>query len=164
MTTTALAKVFSSPDGLSSKTRKKFLSNIRVLKIPSLTYTDDTLEPSAVARIVSGMLACTSKLEVLTLSEVCQHNGQSSCISVVDLFGRSLHLTNLAKLELWCCLTCKEHEIVEFFRRHASTLIDVNLKEVEVGDEIAGRTNWSTVLTHLRDLTFPLLTKFLLRH
>lgn len=68
------------------------------------------------------------------------------------------YLRYLRKLDLHDFHT-KESHLVDFFRHHSVTLVDVSFSNMTVTD-----SDWSKVLTHLRKVPFPALEDFLLSY
>ena len=131
---------------------RKTLENLRTLEISSIeTNFDHGGELGETMTAIRQIIRLSPSLEKVTLGEISD-KASGEMPSLIGVFG-SKKLQHLQKLELHN-FESGSHDMIDFFRRHAATLVEIRLGWMTC--------DWSSLLTRLREVTFPQLKCFIL--
>ena len=134
---------------------RKALGKLRALEISSIeTNVDHGEELGETMTAIHQIIGLSPNLEKVTLGEISDKiSGEIP--SLRGVFG-STTLPRLRKLDMYN-YGCEINDMVDFFRNHAPTLVEVRLGWMTLLDG-----EWSSLLTRLRQVQFLRLEHFLL--
>lgn len=134
---------------------KKALGKLRALEVSSIeTNLDHEGELDETMTAIRQIIELSPNLEKVTLGEISDKvSGEMP--SLIGAFGSST-LRCLQKLDVYNYESMID-DLVRFLRKHSATLVEVRLSwmTLQGGD-------WSSLLTRLRQVTFPRLKHFVL--
>ena len=134
---------------------RKTLRNLRTLEVSSIeTNLDHGGELDETMTAIRQIIGLSPNLERVTLGEISD-KGSGEMPSLIGVFG-SNKLQYLQKLDMHNFESAM-HDMVDFFRRHAATLVEIRLGWMTL---IGG--DWSSLLSRLREVTFLQLRHFIL--
>lgn len=134
---------------------RKALRELRALEISSIeTNFDHREELGETMAAIRQIIGLSPNLEKVTLGEINDEvSGETP--SLIGVFGSS-KLQYLKKLDMYN-YESETNDMVQFFCRHAATLVEVRLGWMTL---LGG--DWSSLLTQLRQITFLRLKYFVL--
>ena len=133
---------------------RKALANLRTLEISSIeTNLDHGGELSETVTAIRRIIGLSPNLERVTLGEI-NDKASGEMPSLQGVFG-SKKLRCLQKLDMHNFESGID-DMIDFFRRHAATLIEVRLGWMTLFG------NWSSLLIRLREVRFLQLKYFIL--
>ena len=133
---------------------RRALDELRVLEISSIESNfDHGEELGETMTAIHQIIGLSPNLEKITLGEISDKvSGQMP--SLIGVFGSS-KLQCLQKLDMYN-YESETNDMVDFFRRHAATLVEIRLGWMTLGGD------WSSLLTLLRQVAFLQLKHFVL--
>lgn len=149
ITAQAIYRTFTSQDEYGCEYALRGVRKLEIGRISQLSHDRDSL--SEMSTGVCQLISFAPLLETITVKEM--YSGFGPYPTFFDIFP-SHHLRNLRNLDL-CNLDTTERVLIEFFTWHTATVVDVCFRSMYVTD-----TDWSSVLSRLRSLTFPVLESF----
>ena len=134
---------------------RKALRELRALEISSIeTNFDHGEELGTTMAAIRQIIGLSPNLEKVILGEISDEvSGETP--SLIGIFG-STKLQYLQKLDMYN-YESETNDMVQFVCRHAATLVDVRLGWMTL---LGG--DWPSLLTQLRQITFPRLKYFVL--